>query len=119
MKTVTKKILSISIVPSLFLFNGCTSSSKLVNISDTHPYNENFGVIPNREADNMLEEEILSEKEPVEVEIPKSNDPEVYTGLKYDPEAVTAENYVEVPPVITYKYKFDPVFYTTNDLKRR
>ncbi len=120
MKTVTKKILSISIVPSLFLFNGCAStSSELVSISDTHPYNKNFGVVPNSKVDNILKEEILAEKEPVEVEIPKSNDPEVYTGLKYDPEAVTAENYVEVPPVITYKYKFDPKFYTANELKRR
>ena len=123
MTVVTKKILSISIVPSIFLFNGCTSSttsSKLVSISeDIHPYNEDFGIVPDEKVDNILKEEILAEKEPVEIEIPKSDDPDVYVGLKYDPEAVTAEEYVEVPPVITYKYRFDPKFYTANDLKRR
>ncbi len=119
MTVVTKKILSISIVPSIFLFNGCTSStSQLISISDIHPYNKNFGIVPNKKVDNILKEEVLVEKEPVEIEIPKSNDPDVYVGLKYDPEAVTAEEYVETPPVITYKYRFDPKFYTANDLRR-
>ncbi len=120
MTILIKKILSISIVVSIFLFNGCTStSSELISVSDTHPYNKNFGIIPDKKVDNILKEEVLVEKEPVEVEIPKSNDPEIYVGLKYDPEAVTADKYVEVPPVITYKYPFDPKFYTANDLRRR
>ena len=119
MKIVIKKILSI-ILPYIVLFNGCSyKSSKLVSISDTHPYNENFGIIPNPEVDNILKEEILAEKEPIEIEIPQSDDPDVYVGLKYDPEAVTAEEYVETPPVITYKYRFDPKFYTVNELKQR
>lgn len=120
MKMVTKKILSI--VPSIFLFNSCassTSTSQLISSSDIHPYNENFGIVPNPEVDNILKEEILAEEKPVEIEMPKDNDPDTYVGLKYDPEAVTAENYVEVPPVITYKYRFDPKFYTANELKNR
>ena len=121
MKPVTKKILSLSIVPSIFLFNGCSASSngEIVNVSDIHTYNENYGVIPNPEVEKQLEEEILAQNKPVEVEIPKSDDPTITTELKIDPEAVTADKLIIPPPVITYKYMDDPKFYTENQIKNR
>jgi len=121
MKTVTKKILSISIVPSIFLFNGCASSSngEIVTISDTHLYNKDYGLVSSPEADEQLKQELLVQEKPVEIEIPKSDDPTLTTELKLDPEAVTAENYIQKPPVITYKYMDDPVFYTENQIRNR
>jgi hypothetical protein len=118
MKTV-KEIISISIVPSIFLLNGCASDTKIVSVSDTHFYNEQYGIVEDPQADAKLKEELVVQNKPTEVEIPKSNDPSIYTGLKPDPEAVTADKLVEVPPVITYKYKFDPVFYTENQIANR
>lgn len=123
MKTVTKKILSISIVPSIFLFNGCASSSngEIVTISDTHLYNEDYGFVSSPEVDEQLKQELLVQEKPIEVEIPKFNDPDptLTTELIIDPEAVTADKLIIAPPVITYKYMDDPKFYTENQIKNR
>ncbi len=121
MKPITKEILLLSVIPSIFLLNGCASSShrEIVSVSNIHSYNENYGVVPNPEVDEQLKEEVLAQNKPVEIEIPKSNDPTVTTELKIDPEAVTADKLIIAPPVITYKYMDDPKFYTENQIKNR
>jgi hypothetical protein len=121
MKTVTKKILSLSIVPSIVLLNGCASSNngEIINISDTHPYNNDYGVITSPEIEEQLKEELLAETKPIEIEIPQSDDPTLTTELKIDPDAFTAEEYKPKPPVITYKYMDDPIFYTANEIKEK
>jgi len=125
MKIATKKILSLSIVPSIVLINGCASSSsnsenaEVINVSDTHLYNEDYGLVPNPKADEQLRHELIVQQQPVEVEIPKSNDPTLTTELKIDPDTFTAENYTPKPPVITYKYMDDPIFYTANEIKEK
>jgi len=121
MKTVTKKILSLSIVPSIFLINGCTSSSngKIIHISDTHLYNSDYGIVTSPEVEKQLQEELLAEKKPIEIEIPQSDDPTLTTELKIDPDAFTADEYKPQPPIITYKYMDDPIFYTANEVKEK
>jgi len=78
---------------------------------------DSFGDEPSIE--KMLEKEKLVQQNPVEVVIPKITDPNISLELKVDPEAVTEDKLVIPPPVITYKYPFDPVFYTENQLKNR
>lgn len=97
----TNRILRITLISSALLFTACTSSS-------LHPYNEAYGVVPNPEVDQILAEtdkqQFLPPTESVEVE--DSNN-----GMVVDPEAVTAENYVQKPTEYSYKYDFDPNFY--------
>jgi len=113
MKIFTNKYIVLLPVFGIFLFSGCVSK-QILGSSDYHLYNRNYGVVQNSEVDNIIHNEVMAENAPTEVDIPKSDDPEVYTQLMPDPEAVTEENYVEVPPVISYKYDDDPKFYTTN-----
>ncbi len=112
MKTFTKKSLSLSVslLSFLFLLNAC-SSHEVVSSSGTHLYNENFGLVENSIVDALLQEEILTQSKPTEIELSSSSDPTWTTELVLDADAVTAENYVQAPPVITYKYKYDPKFY--------
>jgi len=90
--------------------NGCSSTHEIVNVSNTHSYNSNYGLIQNYEVDAYIQQEILAQNNPTEVETYASN-PNWSTELVLDPDAVTAENYVQAPTIITYKYKFDPKFY--------
>jgi uncharacterized protein YcfL len=105
MKKITLYRLSL-----LLLFVGCSSTHEVVNVSNTHAYNSNYGLIQNYEVDARIQQEIWSQNRPTEVETYNSN-PNWTTELVLDPDAVTAENYVQAPTVITYKYKFDPKFY--------
>jgi len=107
MKKITTNILSLSL---LLLLNGCSSTHDIVNVSNTHSYNSNYGLIQNSNVDSLIQEEILSQNRPTEVELYASN-PNWTTKLVLDPDAVTAENYVQAPTIITYKYKFDSKFY--------
>ena len=120
MKTITKKILSLSLLSSFFLLNGC-SSPQVISISNTYtsPNSESYyGIVEDLEADARIEAEILAQNNPTEIEIPFSDDPTITTELIFDPEAFTAENYVQAPPVITYKYMDDPNFYEENELPK-
>jgi len=107
MKKITTSTLSLSL---FLLLNGCSSTHDIVNVSNIHSYNSNFGLVQNYEVDTQIQEEIYSQNHPVEVETYTSN-PNWTTELVLDPDAVTAENYVQAPTIITYKYKFDSKFY--------
>ena len=118
MKIISKKILSLSILSSILLFDGCSSHETILS-SDSHLYNESFGVVDNFEVDARINEEILAQNTPVEIDNQLSSNPEWTTELILDPDAVTAEEYVQAPPIITYKYMDDPKFYTVARWKSR
>lgn len=105
MPTLSHTLLTVTLFSSVLLFTACSSSS-------VHPYNETYGLIPNPEVDRILAEEakaqLITETEVESVEL---DDPTLSTELIPDPDAVTAENYVQKPTVYTYKYDFDPNFY--------
>jgi hypothetical protein len=98
MQIIIKKNLTLSIITIIFLLNGCSS----------HHQNEIMSTIPIAEQDMVIIEDDNSyvEEEPFMVE-----DPSWTTKLVLDPEAFTAEEYVQKEPVITYKYDFDTKFY--------
>ncbi|MBU1667362.1 hypothetical protein KKC13_03025 [bacterium] len=128
MKLFTKNTILLSaILSSVFILNGCTShpsisdqntsyKSTSYQKSAQHPYNDNFGLLPSAEVDQIIEETLANSDLP---EIDTSmliNDPSLTTELLPDPDAVTLENYVETQPVITYKYMDSPDFYTEDEL---
>jgi hypothetical protein len=103
----------------ILIFNGCSSTGEVIEVSSSHLYNSEYGVLNDPEAEQMLEHEKIVQQNPVEVKIPEINDPNVYLEPKDIPEAVTEDKLVFPTPVITYKYPFDPRFYTENQLKNR
>jgi len=107
MKNITFNTLLLSL---LFLTNGCSSTHEIVNVTNAHSYNSNYGLVQNDEVDAHIQQEILAQNNPTEIETYFS-DPNWSTELVLEPDAVTAENYVQAPTVITYKYKFDTKFY--------
>jgi hypothetical protein len=115
MKLFSKTPILFSLL-AVVLLNGCTSS-QVVSVSDTHLYNDQYGVIPNAHVDAIIEHEILAQNVPAEVD--KSvfmNNPSYSEEIGYDPEAVTLENYVAPEPVITYKYMHSSTFFTEDEL---
>ena len=111
MKYNFKKNISLSIMSSILLLSGCSSTHEIISSSGVHAYNENFGLIQNYEVDRRVDAEILAQNNPTQIENQFPSKPSWTTELILDPDAVTAENYVQAPTVITYKYKFDPKFY--------
>ena len=113
MQTITKKILLLSILSLVFILNGC-SSKEIETITDTHIVSEDYngyGLVENKEVDARIEEaERLSKEDEIDPTF-VVEDPSWTTKLVLDPDAVTADKYVEKEPVITYKYKFDKKFY--------
>lgn len=120
MKLFTKNTLFIyAILSSVFILNGCTSHQKPTTYQATtqHLYNDNFGLVPAQEVDEIIEEEILTQNDAAEIDTAALiDDPSLTTELVPDPDAVTLENYVETPPVITYKYMDSAKFYKEDEL---
>ena len=117
MKTLTNKLLTLSLFTFIFLLNSC-SSYETVSVSETHLYNNHYGVHQNLHVDTIIHNELLAINKPTEVEKSYSSDPEWTTELKMDSDAFLAEDYVEKAPEITYKYKFDKKFYKTAEWRR-
>ncbi|CAA6813410.1 MAG: Unknown protein [uncultured Sulfurovum sp.] len=107
------KKLSISILLpiTILMSSGCSSHHDVVSVSNTHHYDQNFGLVENHVADRQIHEEMLAMHLPKEVDMPSNMNPEWTTELNKDPDAFYADEYVEEPEVITYKYKFDKKFY--------
>jgi len=105
MKKLRKKILTILSISTVLMITACTSNQEIISVSEAHYYNEQFGVNDNYDADRMLANEIVAMyQEPIESETPT---------LVLEEGTFLAEDYVQAPEVITYKYKFDPNFYAT------
>ena len=135
MTTITKKILFLSILFSIFIWSGCSSKSKeqvskevMVTIDrdienkSYVEYNkyaekdtEEYGLVADLEVDARIEEaERLSQNSDNEIDSSfVIEDPSWTTKLILDPDAVTAENFVAKAPVISYKHKFDTEFRDT------
>jgi hypothetical protein len=106
----------------LLLFGGCSSKLEEEHIvggvsSSLHTYNDEYGVVDEEKTEELLEKEELVQENPVEVLYPKPEDPNVSYNIKDDPEAVTEDKIVIPPPVIIYKYPFDPNFYPAKDVE--
>ena len=118
MQTIIKKILTLSIVTVIFLLNGCSSHQQNDIISTIPIAGQEMVII---EDDNSyVKDESLAGEDMVIIEDNNSyvedepfvvEDPSWTTKLVLDPEAFTAEEYVQKEPVITYKYDFDTKFY--------
>ena len=94
-----------------FISTGCSSHNEIVSVSDTHYYNENFGLVQNDAADRQVQQELLAMSLPTEVDVPIDMNAEWTMNLIKDPDAFYADEYVQKAEVITYKYKFDTKFY--------
>ena len=87
---------------TLLIFTACSTSKAI----STHLYNNDFGLVKDYYADALLQQEYL------EMNTAVLTNPNLSTELSIEPNTFLAEDYVAVPEVITYKYKFDPKFYS-------
>lgn len=109
-----QKNILFSILFSVFLLNACTGH-KIISTSEAHAYDNNFGVLPAPEVDAQIEHEFLTQNRPSEIDYSQL-DPMYTTELIHDPDAVTLENYVQLEPIVTYKYMHSSKFYTEEEL---
>lgn len=107
-----EKILLLSLFSFILFINGCSSTKDIISISETHLYNDEYGLNTNLEIDTINENELVTINSPIEMDTPKDLNPEWTTELEIEDGAFLAEDYVQKEPVITYKYKFDSKFYT-------
>lgn len=117
MQYLSKKIIPILSISALLMFSAC-SQQRVVQVSGAHLYNNDFGMVQNYQADAAIREEFRIMSQPTQVDVPIINNPEIYTELQRDPEAFLAHEYVETAPVITYKYEFDPNFYSKAEWRK-
>jgi len=111
MKIISKTILSLSVLSSIILINGCTSNSKIISVSEAHPYNNNFGLNHDLAVDNIIENELQAINMPTEIEEPQISNSSWTTDTSVASNTFLADEYVQKEPIITYKYKFDKKFY--------
>jgi len=117
MKIVTTNYRLLLLLSSIFLIGGCSTKDNNIEVSQVHLYNNNYGVVPDSKADEIIASEIASEDEPVETDY-SSLDPRYTTELEKDPDAFVGEDWVPPKPKITYKYMDDPHFYTEDELPK-
>ncbi len=110
MKTL-EKFLLLSFLSFTLFFNGCTSHQDVVSVSETHLYNNNYGLHSNLKVDTIIQDELMAMNNPAKVELSQSTPSEWTSELKMEEGSFLAEDYVPTEPVITYKYKFDKKFY--------
>jgi len=105
MNFIKKSIHSVILSISLLIISACSSQQQVISVSEAHLYNNNYGIVQDPYADNMLHQESIAMQSQI---IENDNSREFY------PKAGTflAEDYVQPPEKITYKYKFDPKFYS-------
>ncbi len=115
MKMIITKYPLLSILLAIILFDGCSTKETNLTVSDTHPYNNNYGLVPNPEADEIIAQEIASQNQPAEIDY-SSLDPRYTTKLEKDPDAFLEEEWVQPKPKISYKYMDDPKFYSEDEL---
>ena len=114
MKTIIAKYTLLSFF-FITIFSGCSTKETTIAVSDTHLYNNNYGLVPDPEADMIIAQEIASEDEPTEIDY-SSIDPRYTTKLEKDPDAFLASEWVEPEPKVYYKYMDDPKFYAEDEL---
>jgi len=118
MKIISKTILSLSLLSSIILI-GCSSHSEIISISETHTYNNDFGLNNDVEVDNIIEDELREINMPTQQETPSVTDPTWTTDASIASSNTFLEDeYVQQEPIITYKYKFDEKFYDTAEWRK-
>ena len=95
---------------SLLLISACSSQQEVISVSETHLYNNNYGVVQDPYSDAMLDAERIAMQSQEVEDNSEEFSPEEGTFL--------AEDYVQPPEVITYKYKFDPKFYSKAEWRK-
>jgi len=108
MNLFNKNILSLPLLLSTFFFTACSSHSDVIAVSNTHPFNNNYGLIKDSISDNLLQQEqMFIQQAEWEAEKENSKPTLVLRRGKF-----LEEDYQPQPEIITYKYKFDPKFYS-------
>ncbi len=95
---------------SLLMINACSSQQEVISVSEGHLYNNNYGIVQDPHANAMLNAEHIAMQSQ---EIEDNNE-------EFSPPAGTflAEDYVQPPEKITYKYQFDPKFYSKAEWRK-
>jgi len=109
----TSSLLLISILTS-----GCSNKNEILDMSEAHTYNEDYGVIPSIEADRMIAQELEIEKHPVKVDYSACS-PNCITQIEKEPlkpDEFIGDNWTPPKPKIFYKYMDDPNFYSEDEL---
>ena len=118
MKLFKQTLLPFSLLTTIFLLDGCALRHDVVSISDTHYYDEQYGVNQNSYADSVIAEELNAQNQPTEVDKVVLLDPTYTTDNNMEPDTFLAEDYVQKPDVITYKYPFDDKFYSKPEWRK-
>ncbi len=103
----TQPILLISI--SLLMINAC-SSKQIVGVSAPHAYNNDYGMVQDAQAEAMLRAERIA----MQNQVIENDNEKFYLA----PGTFLAEDYVQPPEIITYKYQFDPKFYSKAEWRK-
>jgi len=117
MKIVATNYKLLLLLSSILLIGGCSTKDNNIEVSQVHLYNNNYGLVPDSKADEIIASEIASENEPVEIDY-SSLDPKYTTELEKEPDTFVGEDWVPPAPKITYKYMDDPHFYTEDELPK-
>ncbi len=94
---------------SLLMINAC-SSQQIVAVSAPHAYNNDYGMVQDTQAEAMLRAERIA----MQNQVIENDNEQIYLA----PGTFLAEDYVQQPEVITYKYKFDPKFYSKAEWRK-
>ncbi len=94
---------------AIFMINGC-SSQQIVTVSKAHAYNNDYGIVQDSKVDAMLRAEDIN----MQNQVIEKEDKEVHL----EPGTFLAEDYIQPPEVITYKYQFDPKFYSKAEWRK-
>ena len=95
---------------TLLTMSACSSYPETIAVSELHPYNNQYGIVRDIQADAMLRYEVIAMRNQV-IEVDME-------PLYLEAGTFLAEDYVPTPEVITYKYKFDPTFYSNAEWRK-
>ncbi len=112
------KMLWLTTTLTLLSLNACSSHNDIVSISEAHYFDQNFGVTQNSRADAIIQQELYAMNEPTQIEVPTITDPSITTELIREKGTFLEDEYVQPPEIITYKYKFDPKFYSNAEWRK-
>ena len=110
MNFLTKNRHTLLLSISLLMISACSSNQEVISVSEGHLYDNNYGIVQDSNANAMLNAERIA----MQSQVIEDNNEE------FSPPAGTflAEDYVQPPEVITYKYQFDPKFYSKAEWRK-
>lgn len=108
MNLLNKNILSLPLLLGTLFFTACSSHSDVIAVSNTHPFNNNYGLVKDSTSDNLLQQEQLFIQQ-AEWEAEKENSEPILVLKRGE---FLEEDYQPQAEIISYKYPFDPKFYS-------